>query len=167
MENLDPFIPQFWIQIGVTLLCGGIIGFERQIRGKPAGIRTSILICLGTEVFVGLGAVLNLGTGDPSRVIGQVVTGIGFLGAGVIMSKEGLVRGVTSAAVIWVLAAIGAAIGLGYIELAIALALVTIGILNGVELLENSFRKLRRGAHARPTEEIEQQEEESVKPEYE
>jgi len=167
MEKLDPFMHQFWIQIGVTLLCGGVIGFERQIRGKPAGIRTSILICLGTEVFVGLGAALNLNVGDPSRVIGQVVTGIGFLGAGVIMSKEGLVRGVTSAAVIWILAAIGAAIGLGHIALAVALAVVTVGILNGVELLENSFRKLRRGSHARPHEEIESPQDDDIKPEYE
>lgn len=165
MENINPFIPSFWIQIAVTLVCGGVIGFERQIRGKPAGIRTSILICLGTQIFVSLGGALNVATGDPSRVIGQVVTGIGFLGAGVIMSKEGLVKGVTSAAVIWVLAAIGSAIGLGYIAAALALTLVTVVILLGVELLENSFRKLRRGSHARPIEDDEARN--GVKPEYE
>jgi len=147
MDNLNPAQAGFWLQIGVTLLCAGVIGFERQIRGKPAGIRTSILICLGTEIFVSLGAAFSQPAADPGRVIGQVVTGIGFLGAGVIMSKEGLVKGVTSAAVIWMLAAIGAAIGLGHIAAALALALVTLGVLLGVEFLEVSFRKLRRGVH--------------------
>jgi putative Mg2+ transporter-C (MgtC) family protein len=148
MPVFDPYTPIFWQRIGVAIICGGIIGLERQLRGKPAGIRTSILICLGTSVFVEMGALITTGTGaDPSRVVGQVVTGIGFLGAGVIMAKEGLVQGVTSAAVIWMLAAIGAVIGLGHEPAAIALALLTIGVLTGVELLETSFRMLREGVH--------------------
>jgi putative Mg2+ transporter-C (MgtC) family protein len=87
-----------WLKILISLLCGGIIGFERQIRGKPAGIRTSILICLGTVVFVSHGT--SLADGDKYRVLAQVVTGIGFLGAGLMISQEGTVRGVTSAAII-------------------------------------------------------------------
>ncbi|HSR36510.1 MAG TPA: MgtC/SapB family protein [Desulfurivibrionaceae bacterium] len=151
MPLFEPYNPIFWQRILVAILCGGIIGLERQLRGKPAGIRTSILICLGTEVFVALGALLSTGPGaDPSRVVGQVVTGIGFLGAGVIMAKEGLVQGVTSAAVIWVLAAIGSAIGLGYEHGAVVLAVLTVGVLTGVELLENSFLMLREGVHAPP-----------------
>ncbi|MCL7486810.1 MAG: MgtC/SapB family protein [Desulfobulbaceae bacterium] len=145
---LDPLSLDFWSRIGATLLCGGIIGLERQLRGKPAGIRTSILICLGTQVFISLGLSLNNGNGDSSRVLGQVVTGIGFIGAGVIMGKENIVRGVTSAAIIWILAGIGAAIGLGYITTAVALTMVTVLVLLGVEFLESSFRKLRRGVHA-------------------
>ena len=143
----------FWMHIGLTILCGGIIGLERQLRGKAAGIRTSILICLGTQAFVSLSAAIGFGNAayDPSRVLGQVVTGIGFLGAGVIMGKEGTVKGVTSAAIIWVLAAIGAAIGLGYPLIAATLTVVTVGVLVGVEMLETSFRKLRQGAHARYT----------------
>ena len=149
MALFDPYNPLFWQGIGLAVLCGGIIGLERQLRGKPAGIRTSILICLGTEVFVALGSLLSTGqTADPSRVVGQVVTGIGFLGAGVIMSKEGLVQGVTSAAVIWMLAAIGSAIGLGYDRAAIILAVVTVCVLTGVEILETTFHKLRVGAYA-------------------
>jgi len=146
---LDPLSLQFWIRIFATILCGGIVGLERQLRGKPAGIRTSILICLGTHIFVTLAASLNIVTPDPSRVLGQVVTGIGFIGAGVIMSKEGLVKGVTSAAIIWVLAGVGAAIGLGKITMALALTLVTVGVLLGVEFLESTFIKLRRGVHAK------------------
>lgn len=151
MDNpvLDPQSMVFWTRIGATILCGGIIGLERQLRGKAAGIRTSILICLGTHVFVSLAASLNANTPDPSRVLGQVVTGIGFIGAGVIMSKEGLVKGVTSAAIIWVLAGIGAAIGLGMLAMALSITMVTVAVLLGVELLESTFKKLRRGVHAR------------------
>ena len=138
---------EFWAKIFVSLLCGGIVGLERQIRGKPAGIRTSILICLGTQVFVSHGT--SLAAGDQYRVLAQVVTGIGFLGAGLMISQEGTVRGVTSAAVIWVLAAIGATIGLGRLSEALVLVFVTIGILSGVEYLENSIRRLRSGVHAR------------------
>lgn len=148
MPVFDPCTPIFWQRIAVAIICGGIIGLERQLRGKPAGIRTSILICLGTEVFVALGTLITEGTvADPSRVVGQVVTGIGFLGAGVIMAKEGLVHGVTSAAVIWMLAAIGSAIGLGYEHGGVVLAVLTVGVLTGVELLETSFLMLREGVH--------------------
>ena len=145
---MNPLTPQFWIGIGIAALCGGIIGFERQIRGKPAGIRTSILICLGTSIFVHLGTTFGGANVDPTRVLGQVVTGVGFVGAGVILAREGLVKGVTSAAVIWVLAGIGAMIGFGLFASAVALSIVTVGILTGVEVLENSVRRLRRGVHA-------------------
>jgi putative Mg2+ transporter-C (MgtC) family protein len=147
-NRLNPFDQQFWIEILISVVCAGIIGAERQLRGKAAGIRTSILICLGTQMFVSIGATLSGPSTDPSRIIGQVITGIGFLGAGVIMAKEGLVKGVTSAAVIWVLAAIGVTIGLGYLMTAIAFTLVTLGVLLGVELLESSFKKLRQGVHS-------------------
>jgi len=148
MDLANALSAQFWLKILITLLCGGLIGFERQWRGKPAGIRTSILICLGTEVFVSFGALLHSPAADPARVVGQVITGVGFLGAGVIMGKEGIVKGVTSAAVIWILAAIGVVIGTGYLFTALALTLVTVSILVGVEILESSFKKLRKGAHS-------------------
>lgn len=151
---LDPLHLEFWTRIAATILCGGIIGLERQLRGKPAGIRTSILICLGTCVFVTLAASLSATTLDPTRVLGQVVTGIGFIGAGVIMSNEGLVKGVTSAAIIWVLAGIGAAIGLDQTPMALAVTLVTVAVLVGVEVLESTFKKLRRGVHSRYRREV-------------
>ncbi|MBU1405733.1 MAG: MgtC/SapB family protein [Proteobacteria bacterium] len=152
MPVFDPYTPIFWQRIAVAIICGGIIGLERQLRGKPAGIRTSILICLGTEVFVALGALItaDIATADPSRVVGQVVTGIGFLGAGVIMAKEGLLQGVTSAAVIWMLAAIGSVVGLGHEHAGVVLAVLTVGVLTGVELLETSFLLLREGVHVHP-----------------
>ena len=106
-----------------------------------------MLVCIGTFVFVGLGASVQAETADPTRVLGQVVTGIGFLGAGLILNQRGQVTGMTSAAVIWVLAAIGAVVALSPIHTALVLAVVTIGVLSGVALLERVFSLLRRGAH--------------------
>lgn len=154
-DPLDPDSPVFWFRLGTAIFCGGIIGLERQLRGKAAGIRTSILICLGTELFVTLGASFGGERVDPTRVLGQVVTGIGFLGGGVILAREGLVVGVTSAAVIWVLAALGSLIGMGHLAAAIIITLVTVGLLLGVELLESVFRRLRQVARDGELEKIE------------
>jgi putative Mg2+ transporter-C (MgtC) family protein len=148
-DPLDPQSVEFWLRLGTAIFCGGIIGLERQLRGKAAGMRTSILICLGTELFVGLGSSFAGERVDPTRVLGQVVTGIGFLGGGVILAREGAVIGVTSAAVIWVLAALGSLIGLGHLLASIVLTLMTVGLLTGVELLESIFRRLREGATER------------------
>lgn len=154
MELLSPFAQPFWQTVALAVACGGMIGLERQLRGKAAGVRTSILICLGTALYVGLGASLDsAGEGDPTRVIGQVVTGVGFLGAGVMLTREGVVHGVTTAAVIWVLAAIGATIGVGLWPTALAIAAVTLAVLVGVELLETQIKALARGVHSRGEEE--------------
>ena len=136
MTHFDPFGVTFWAGIGVSVACGAIVGLERQLRGKPAGVRTSILICMGTAVFIRLGTSLEGTTADPGRVLGQLVTGVGFLGAGVMFSREGTVVGMTTAAVVWVLAAIGAAIGFQLYAGAVALALVTVAILVGIDLAE-------------------------------
>jgi putative Mg2+ transporter-C (MgtC) family protein len=139
---IDPLVPgsrDFWLRLCTALICGGAIGLERQLRGKAAGVRTSILICLGTSLFVALGASAAAEHGDPSRVMGQVVTGIGFLGAGVILTREGRILGVTTAAMIWMLAAIGGLIGLGHLTTALVITLVTLGVLLGVEAVESFF----------------------------
>jgi putative Mg2+ transporter-C (MgtC) family protein len=142
----------FLLPVATAVFCGGLIGLERQIRGKPIGIRTSILICLGTEVFISLGATFTGFPADPTRVLGQVVTGVGFLGAGVILARGESITGVTSASVVWVLAAIGSAIGLGYLAEAVALAVFTVCILIGVRLLEMGFKRLRGGSDEPDTE---------------
>jgi putative Mg2+ transporter-C (MgtC) family protein len=154
VDTFDPRSPAFWLPVCVSILCGAVVGIERQLRGKPAGVRTSILICFGTQLFVRLGGSVTTGNGDPSRILGQVVTGVGFLGAGVMFARGGNVSGVTTAAVIWVLAAIGATIGLGHHDAAIVLALVTVALLMGVEMLESSLKWLRRGAHRRDPDEM-------------
>lgn len=142
--SIEPFE---WSAIGTTLLCGTIIGLERQLRGKPVGIRTSALIAMGTYVFVSLSTTVVTGTSDPFRIIGQVITGIGFLGAGVMMTREGIVMGVTSAATIWALASIGITIGLGNYFTAIKLSFVVVAILLGVDLLEGYSASFTRGVH--------------------
>jgi putative Mg2+ transporter-C (MgtC) family protein len=141
--------PLSWIGIGSACLAGSIIGFERQLLEKPVGIRTCVLICMGTYVFIRIAGAEASEGADPSRVIGQVVTGIGFLGAGVMMSRDGTIKGVTSAAAIWMLAAIGVTIGTGQSELGVKLALLTVFVLVGVDSLEGTFRRLREGVYAR------------------
>lgn len=150
IQQLDLTIePLQWSGLITAFLCGAIVGLERQLCGKPAGIRTSTLICMGTYVFVAVGVSVAGNFGDPSRIIGQVVTGIGFLGAGVILTREGSVLGVTSAATIWVLAAIGVLAGEGRNVTAIIVAILTVGILVGVNILESAFVSLQHGVHAR------------------
>jgi len=146
---IDPLGVRFWVEVGLAILCGGLLGLERQVRGKPCGIRTSILICLGTILFVRLGAGLSgEGGADPTRVLGQVVVGIGFLGGGVIMSREGAVTGLTSATSIWVLAGIAAAIASGLHLMAVSVTFITLVVLVGVELLQRAVRSLQRGVHS-------------------
>ena len=130
----------------IAVVCGLTIGFERQWSGKPAGIRTSILICISAYTFVAI-ANYYQPDGGAIRVVGQIITGVGFLGAGVIIAREGLVLGVTSAAVIWVLAAIGCLIGLKNYNAAIGLSLLSIFVLVGINFLEVLFKKLKRGVH--------------------
>ncbi len=136
----------FSVQLGTAIVCGAIIGFERQLRGKAIGIRTGILICLATQVFVRLSVTLDGSMVDPTRVIGQVVTGVGFLGAGVILARGGAVTGVTSAAVVWMLAAIGSTIGVGRPVEGLVLSIVVVAILIGVRGLESVFKRLRGGS---------------------
>ena len=148
MNYFDPLSPSFWSTVGMAMVCGGIIGLERQLRGKPAGIRTSILICLSTTIFIHLGSAATDGVADATRVLGQIVTGIGFLGAGVIISREGTVTGVTTAAVVWTLAAIGSSIGFGHYMGAFALSLVTVLVLWVMDVLEERVSAIfGRGAH--------------------
>ena len=131
-----------------SIICGFIIGIERQLSGKPTGIRTSALICMGTYIFVAAGGLFTINT-DPSRIVGQVITGIGFIGAGVILSREGSVIGVTSAAVIWVLAGIGVLIGLERYFTSVILSIITIIILIGMNIVESFFASFQKGVHKR------------------
>jgi putative Mg2+ transporter-C (MgtC) family protein len=132
-----------------AIICGTIIGLERQLSGKPTGIRTCSLICLGTYVFVAVSQLLQGNNIDPGRIVGQVITGIGFIGAGVILTRQGVVVGITSAAVIWVLAGVGILIGFGEYAASILLSIVSVAILIGVNFLEKTFIALQKGVHAR------------------
>jgi len=139
--------PLTWEALLCCFLSGLVVGLERQLRGKPVGMRTSSLICMGTYVFVAMTRHVATDVTDPSRIIGQVVTGIGFLGAGVILARQGAIIGVTSASAIWILAAIGVTIAVGYPWLGVKLAVLTVLILAGVEFIENRFESLQKGVH--------------------
>ncbi len=119
----------------------------QDLRGKPVGIRTSSLITLGTYIFIAASIAVSTNVTDPSRIIGQVITGIGFLGAGVMLARDGVVLGVTSAATIWALASIGVCIAIGKELVAIKLSLVVIFVLVGVDLLEDYSQAFTRGVH--------------------
>src|SRR5271155_1094356 len=99
----------------VAIVCGILVGGERQRREKPAGLRTLALVCLGSAVFTMMSFAFTSTTGDSGRVAAQIVTGIGFLGAGVILHGRNVITGMTTAALIWMTAAIGMVVGGGYV----------------------------------------------------
>ena len=110
---------------------GAIIGYQRERAGKPAGLRTHILICVGAALFT-IGSLYGFGaTADPARVAAGIVAGIGFLGAGAIIRREGgIVEGLTTAATIWAIAAVGLAAGAGlYLISAVTTAVILIVLL--------------------------------------
>lgn len=136
-EQLSRVLPAFFVRCGAAVLCGAIIGVEREWKRKPAGFRTNILICLGASIYTAAGILLHQDDSvDATRIAAQVVTGIGFLGAGSIIQSGGSVKGLTTAATIWVVASIGILAGAGFPLLALlssALAVVTLALLGSVE----------------------------------
>ena len=139
MNDLVSMIPRADLLIALILasVLGGAIGLERELSGKPAGFRTNLLICVGaallTELSVAIAASYQ---GDPGRIAAQIVSGIGFLGAGTIIQARGTVIGLTTAATLWVVSAIGIAVGAGYLTEAIGttvLVLVALLLLGKVE----------------------------------
>jgi putative Mg2+ transporter-C (MgtC) family protein len=147
-----------WQLVGSMLaaaVLGGVIGFEREISGQPAGFRTHILVALGAALFTSVGAYGVEGLVDdpstrfdPTRVAAQVVVGIGFLGAGAILQQGLTVRGLTTAAALWVTAAVGTAVALGFWPAALAVTITTVLALYGLKPVEDRvFRRLRRGQH--------------------
>ena len=131
---MDPAIP---LRLVLAAVLGGLIGIEREIRDKPAGLRTNILICVGSTLFMSLSTqVAQLLGGDPTRIAAQIISGIGFLGAGAVLHSHGFVLGLTTAATIWVVAGVGMALGSGmYLvaAFATAMSLVTLYFLSFIE----------------------------------
>ncbi len=116
--------------IGASMICGVLVGLERHRRQKPAGLRTIPLISVGSTVFT-LASVLLArdGHGDAGRIAAQVVTGVGFLGAGAIIHDRQTVLGLTTAASIWMVAAVGVLIGVGYVLPGMAITLLVLTML--------------------------------------
>lgn len=146
MENFFADLhAEYFLRIFTACLCGIFFGVERQVRGKPFGVRACMLICMGTSLFVYLGAeVLSVGA-DSTRVVGQVVTGVGFLGAGAILQKGDLVIGITSAATIWVIAAVGAAIGTGHFGYGVMTTIIAVTATTVSRNIERRVGHLQNG----------------------
>lgn len=143
------------VQLVLAVVLGGAIGLERELKGKPAGLRTNILISIGATLFTVLSVRMAAERGDPGRVAAQILAGVGFIGAGTILHTRGAVTGLTSAATIWVVAAIGMALGTGaYVE-AVGATLLVIVVLTGLASLERIVAArssvTRLVVHARPT----------------
>jgi len=120
-----------WITVGRLLLAvvlGGMIGLERQIHGRPAGLRTHILVCLGSALVLTITESFGPNV-DPGRAVAGIVTGVGFLGAGVIVKSKEIVRGLTTAACIWFVAALGIVVGQGLYVVSFASTVIALGIL--------------------------------------
>jgi putative Mg2+ transporter-C (MgtC) family protein len=137
-----------WAPEGVRLLLaallGGLIGFQREYEGRPAGLRTHMLVCVGACLM----AMIRFGSGDPGRISAQVVAGVGFLGAGVILRRGMAIRGLTTAATVWMVAGIGLAVGAGgknaiLATMATSIALLTLTV---VKKIEEKVRSPRREA---------------------
>lgn len=129
------------LQVFLAALLGMVIGFEREKAGKPAGIRTYMLVSMGSALFTilsvnGFNSFIGTVGYDPSRIASQIVVGIGFLGAGIIFFTKTEARGLTTAAAVWVSAAIGMAVGLKFYYLAVFTTLLTYAILWFVRELE-------------------------------
>jgi putative Mg2+ transporter-C (MgtC) family protein len=139
LTNGDQFV-RIVFRLGAAILLGGLIGLPRVNARKPTGLRTHILVCLGTTVVLLSCSAAGLSLEGASRVIQGVVTGIGFIGAGSILklSEEHLVHGLTVSARIWTTAAIGIAVGLGKVGIALIATLLTILILTVVATLQRS-----------------------------
>ena len=135
----------------LATILGGVIGWEREASGKAAGLRTNILICVGAALLTELSMVFgtlvsaNGQPSDPSRIAAQIVTGIGFLGAGTIMQAKGNVTGLTTAATLWVVAAIGMTVGAGAFLEATGTTLLVLSILWPLAWVEERIEEARRG----------------------
>lgn len=151
---IDIFRLELMLQLGLATLLGGAIGLERELGGKPAGLRTNILICLGSVLYTHISiGMMGANASDPTRVAGQIVTGVGFIGAGTILHARGAIVGLTSAATIWVVAAIGVALGSGYYLESVGSTVVVLAVLAGLGRIEKLVERqsLRRTitVHAR------------------
>ncbi len=140
-------------KIGLIILLSGIIGLDRELRHKPAGAKTHILVGIGSTIFMLVSIYIYMqymGTTqvDPGRIAAQVVTGIGFLGAGTIIQSGGSVLGLTTAASLWSVAGIGLAVGCGMYQLAVIVTVAILFVLfvtNKIsEIIEKQIKKMKK-----------------------
>ena len=131
--------PSDIFSIVLAVFLGAAIGVEREFSGKAAGLRTNVLICLGAAVFTIISKRMAGENDSLTRIAAQIVTGVGFLGAGAIIQDRGGVHGLTTAATIWFVASLGMACGAGMYELALILTLLAVFVLIGFRLIQRSL----------------------------
>jgi putative Mg2+ transporter-C (MgtC) family protein len=136
---LGPHDLELSARIGLALILGAAIGLERQLYRHPAGLRTMAMVSVGSCLFTVVGAFVVGDRTDPTRIAAQVVSGVGFLGAGAILRSGIGVRGLTTAATIWVVAAIGMAVGFGFYFLALVCTVMVIVALVAIKRVEERF----------------------------
>ncbi len=124
------------LRLSLAGVLGGAIGLERELQRKAAGLRTNILICVGAVLFTELSMEMSSPSGDPARIAAQIVTGVGFLGAGTIIQGRGIVTGLTTAATMWLVAAIGMAVGFGALLEATGATLLVLLVLSLLRPIE-------------------------------
>ncbi len=124
------------LRLSLAVVLGGAIGLERELQRKAAGLRTNILICVGAALFTELSIAMSFASGDPARIAAQIVTGVGFLGAGTIIQARGIVTGLTTAATMWLVAAIGMAVGFGALLEATGATLLVLLVLSVLRPIE-------------------------------
>lgn len=132
------------IRVFLSVLIGGLIGVEREIKNRPAGLRTYMVVCLGACLIMLTNQYVfqTFGAGDPVRMGAQVISGIGFLGAGTIMvTRRNQVKGLTTAAGLWTAAGIGLAIGIGFYEAAISAAFAVFLVMTTIQFIDNNVQR--------------------------
>jgi len=151
--NLSAALPSFLQQVWETVLplliaavCGGVVGLERERANRPAGLRTHVLVCVGSALIMQVSLAMwhltgegQWGNGDPGRIAAQVVSGIGFLGAGTIMREGVNIRGLTTAASLWVVAGVGLAVGARLYIPAVVTVVVAVITLKCMSEMERHF----------------------------
>lgn len=145
MEQIDL---SMFVPLAAAIVLGGLIGLEREIHRKPAGLRTNILICLGAAVFTLIGFELRLHyDADIAKLLSGVVTGVGFIGAGVLIQDRQGVHGLTTASTIWLVTAIGILCGLRLYSLAVGVTVVALFILWLLSPLDRKIHHNERQRH--------------------
>lgn len=142
---------EFFLRLGLAALLGGVVGLEREVHGRPAGIRTYLVLSLGSALLMVLSEYLLLDfpgkfpglavQGDPGRIAGQAITGVGFLGAGVIIRYKDSIRGLTTAACVWLVCSVGLAVGAGFYLVGLATTCLTLVALIGLKAVERRLPK--------------------------
>jgi putative Mg2+ transporter-C (MgtC) family protein len=142
--DLHSFLP-----IIIAVVLGTLIGIEREVNKKPAGLRTNALICMGAAAFMIIAQRIGLGNDAVSRMTAGIVTGVGFIGGGAVLRDRANISGVTTAATIWVVTSIGIACGMQLYDIAVLITILSLSVLT---ILSPIDRKIRKTTESKPQE---------------